>query len=93
MTPGLVPKALLYTFKKLILIELKHYTYHANVQDGFVVRSDGFAQHVCFQSVLCEQNLAPKQITHKAYDYVANYGYHLNATKFAQLLKDHCFLN
>ncbi len=49
-----------------------------------------FAQHVCFQSVLCEQNLAPKQITHKAYDYVANYGYHLNATKFAQLLKDHC---
>ena len=49
-----------------------------------------FAQHVCFQSILCEQNLAPKQITHKAYDYVANYGYHLNATKFAQLLKDHC---
>lgn len=49
-----------------------------------------FSQQVCFQSILCERNLAPKQITHKSYDYVANYGYHLNATKFAELLKNHC---
>ncbi|XPF94475.1 tryptophan halogenase family protein [Colwellia sp. RE-S-Sl-9] len=49
-----------------------------------------FAQQVCYQSVLCEENLAPKQITLKAYDYIANYGYHLDATKFSLLLKDHC---
>lgn len=49
-----------------------------------------FAQQVCYQSILCEQNLAPKQITLKAYDYIANYGYHLDAGKFSLLLKDHC---
>jgi 2-polyprenyl-6-methoxyphenol hydroxylase-like FAD-dependent oxidoreductase len=52
-----------------------------------------FAQQVCYQSVLCEQNLAPKQITLKAYDYIANYGYHLDATKFSALLKKHCIDN
>ena len=49
-----------------------------------------FAQKVCYQSVLCENNLSPKQISHKAYDYIANYGYHLDATKFSTLLKNHC---
>ena len=59
-------------------------------QSSLISSSQTFAQQVCFQSILCEQNLAPKQITHKAYDYVANYGYHLNACKFAELLKKHC---
>jgi hypothetical protein len=49
-----------------------------------------FAQQVCYQSILCEQNLAPKLITTKAYDYIANYGYHLDASKFSELLKKHC---
>jgi flavin-dependent dehydrogenase len=53
-------------------------------------KSQSFAEKVCFQSILCEQNLAPKLITNKAYDYIANYGYHLDATKFATLLKNHC---
>ncbi|XQW86490.1 tryptophan halogenase family protein [Thalassotalea piscium] len=52
--------------------------------------TQSFAQQVCYQSILCEQNLAPKQITVKAYDYIANYGYHLDAGKFSLLLKDHC---
>lgn len=49
-----------------------------------------FAQKVCYQSVLCENNLSPKQITHKGYDYIANYGYHIDANKFSVLLKNHC---
>ena len=52
-----------------------------------------FAQLACYQSVLCEQNLSPKHITHKAYDFIANYGYHLDATKFSELLKEHCIKN
>jgi hypothetical protein len=49
-----------------------------------------FVQQVCYQSILCEKNLSPKLITTKAYDYIANYGYHINATKFSELLKNHC---
>ena len=49
-----------------------------------------FAQQVCYQSILAEENLAPKLITNKAYDYIANYGYHFDASKFAELLKNHC---
>jgi len=52
--------------------------------------TSSFAQQVCYQSILCEQNLAPKQITSKAYDYIANYGYHFDASKFSLLLKEHC---
>jgi 2-polyprenyl-6-methoxyphenol hydroxylase-like FAD-dependent oxidoreductase len=62
------------------------------IGDHFSERSNSlsFAQKVCYQSVLCENNLSPKQITHKAYDYIANYGYHLDANKFSELLKNHC---
>jgi len=49
-----------------------------------------FTQKFCSQSILCEKNLSPKQIIHKGYDYIANYGYHLDATKFSALLKNHC---
>ncbi|MEZ9368421.1 tryptophan halogenase family protein [Shewanella sp. 10N.286.51.B2] len=49
-----------------------------------------FAQLFCYQSSLCQLNLAPK-LTHTAdYDYIGNYGYHLDAGKFALLLKNHC---
>lgn len=49
-----------------------------------------FSDAVCFQEALCEQNLAPKAITNREYDAVANYAYHLNAGKFSEFLKRHC---
>lgn len=48
-----------------------------------------FCDAVTFQSHNCKMGLAPKNITHKEYETVANYGYHLDAAKFAQLLKNH----
>ena len=52
-----------------------------------------FASSVCFQPQLCELNLAPKGITDKQYQGQANYGYHLDAGKFSQLLKEHAIDN
>jgi len=48
-----------------------------------------FCDSVTFQSHMCKMGLAPKNITHKEYETVANYGYHLDAGKFAVLLKNH----
>lgn len=53
-------------------------------------QSSSFADTVCEQSKACEQGLAPKQIFTPEYASVNNYGYHLNAGKFAELLKKHC---
>ena len=49
-----------------------------------------FAESVCFQSELCRHGLAPKQITTPEYAGAANYAYHLNAGRFAVVLRDHC---
>jgi len=49
-----------------------------------------FAQAVTFQQYLCEQGLAPKSIANKEYEVVANYGYHLDAAEFINLLREHC---
>jgi tryptophan halogenase len=49
-----------------------------------------FCDSVTFQSHMCKMGLAPKNISHKEYETVANYGYHLDAGKFAVLLKNHC---
>ena len=48
-----------------------------------------FADCVDFQSTLCEAGLAPKAITTPEYAAVANYAYHLDAGKFAALLRTH----
>lgn len=48
-----------------------------------------FANSVDFQAALCDAGLAPKQITHPEYTGVANYAYHLDAGRFATLLRDH----
>ncbi len=48
-----------------------------------------FADAVDFQAALCEAGLAPKTITTPEYAAVANYAYHLDAGKFAQLLQEH----
>jgi len=48
-----------------------------------------FAEAVDFQAALCEAGLAPKTITTPEYGAVANYAYHLDAGKFATLMRDH----
>ncbi|WNC71537.1 tryptophan 7-halogenase [Thalassotalea psychrophila] len=52
--------------------------------------STSFAHTVSFQPHLCDYGCAPKQKQTPEYAAVANYAYHLNATKFAQLLQKHC---
>ncbi|MFD2165993.1 tryptophan halogenase family protein [Thalassotalea euphylliae] len=49
-----------------------------------------FSNAVCFQEQLCEQGLAPKSIRTPEFNGLANYAYHLDAGKFAQLLQKHC---
>ncbi|OHU88083.1 MULTISPECIES: tryptophan halogenase family protein [Pseudoalteromonas] len=49
-----------------------------------------FAHATSAQSYWCDRALAPKTASDPQYQGRANYGYHLNADKFAQLLKQHC---
>ncbi|MGB5331594.1 MAG: tryptophan halogenase family protein [Woeseiaceae bacterium] len=49
-----------------------------------------FADAVCTQSQICERGLAPKQSSTPEYAFVVNYGYHLDAGKFGQMLQTHC---
>ncbi len=52
-----------------------------------------FADAVTPQTALFSNCLAPKQITTPQYAFVVNYGYHLDAGKFAELLRRHCTEN
>jgi len=49
-----------------------------------------FADFVSAQSVVCDAQKSPKQFATPDYASVLNYGYHLDAGKFAELLKYHC---
>ena len=49
-----------------------------------------FADAVTPQTALFADCLAPKQITTPEYAFAVNYGYHLDAGKFAELLREHC---
>ncbi|WP_286261115.1 tryptophan halogenase family protein [Thalassotalea atypica] len=49
-----------------------------------------FAHALSFQPHLCDRGKAPKQIQTPEFAAVANYGYHLDAGKFAALLTKHC---
>ena len=49
-----------------------------------------FADAVSAQSVICDRGLAPKQVSTPEYAFHLNYGYHLDAGKFAQFLQQHC---
>ena len=42
------------------------------------------------QAAMCAAGKAPKQIATPDYAHVLNYGYHFDATKLAELLKNHC---
>ncbi len=49
-----------------------------------------FVDAVSIQGYLCDRGLAPKQAETPEYAAVANYAYHLDAGKFADLLQRHC---
>lgn len=49
-----------------------------------------FADAVSTQGRLCDRGLAPKQISTPEYAFQVNYGYHLDAGKFAEFLRKHC---
>ncbi|WP_371189587.1 tryptophan halogenase family protein [Thalassotalea maritima] len=49
-----------------------------------------FADATTSQSHVCRNGLAPKQIATPEYSFFLNYGYHLDAGKFATLLQKHC---
>ncbi|MFP4209089.1 MAG: tryptophan halogenase family protein [Wenzhouxiangella sp.] len=49
-----------------------------------------FADAVTPQGRVCDRGLAPKLAATPDYAHVLNYGYHLDAGKFADLLKTHC---
>ena len=49
-----------------------------------------FADAVSPQGKVCDLGLAPKTAQTPEYAFGLNYGYHLNAGKFVELLKSHC---
>ena len=53
------------------------------------VSEKDFAETVSPQPAVCQQGVAPKSRAEKPYQGMLNYGYHLDAGKFAQLLKTH----
>lgn len=65
---------------------------HTNLVRHWQGRKNGasFGAAVCPQAVICDRGLAPKQAGTPEYAAVANYGYHLDAGKFASLLQSHC---
>jgi tryptophan halogenase len=60
---------------------------------GLAGNSLTYANAVSAQSSIVELGLAPKKITSKAYEGLQNYAYHLDAGKFADLLKQHSIDN
>ncbi|MBE1301307.1 MAG: tryptophan 7-halogenase [Alteromonadaceae bacterium] len=66
--------------------------FQLNLANHWVNISDkiNFSNAVTYQGMLCDHDLAPKQITTPQYAFAANYGYHLDAGKFSHFLKQHC---
>lgn len=66
--------------------------HHVNLANHWLMVQDqvSFDKAVSFQAAICEQGLAPKQITTPEFSFVGNYGYHLDAGKFSEFLKQHC---
>lgn len=66
--------------------------YETNIAEYWQPHKDqvSFADATTMQSHLCKQGLAPKQISTPEYSFNVNYGYHLDAGKFATLLQKHC---
>lgn len=56
-------------------------------------RTTPFDEYSTAQTGVCHHFLAPKQANTPEYANVVNYGYHLDAGKFARLLKNHAINN
>ena len=56
-------------------------------------RKASFSKACCVQETLCELHLSPKLKTSRDYAGIMNYGYHLDAGKFSEFLRDHCTEN
>ena len=54
-----------------------------------LANNEPFADSVSPQPAVCDRDLAPKQISMPNYAYALNYGYHLDAGRFAGLLMRH----
>lgn len=54
---------------------------------------DHYASCVSIQHNICEANLAPKNIQTPEYCGIVNYAYHLDASKFTELLKENAIKN
>jgi len=65
-----------------------HHDLHATWQQ--YAPEQPFADAINHQSPICQAGLAPKQLATPPYAAVTNYGYHLDALKFSQLLQRHC---
>ena len=52
--------------------------------------ADDFARQSCAQVAVCEAHKAPKSLQMAPYAYALNYGYHLDAGGFVELLHSHC---
>ena len=63
-----------------------------NLAPHWLAQADApaFADAVTPQTALFADCLAPKQITTPEYAFMVKYGYHLDAGKFAELLRKHC---
>lgn len=63
-----------------------------NLVPHWLQRNDAisFVNAVSVQGQICDRNLAPKQEQTPEYAHVANYAYHLDAGRFAELLQNHC---
>lgn len=53
-------------------------------------QNQDFSRATCIQPYACDLSKAPKQIATPEYGGVLNYGYHLDAGKFTDFLKEHC---
>jgi flavin-dependent dehydrogenase len=72
-----------------------HNFHEVNLAPHWQQMSDkvNFAKAVNPQSALFDNQLAPKNIATPEYAFHVNYGYHLDAGKFAELLRQHCVDN
>ena len=51
-------------------------------------QSTNYADFISPQAAICQQGLAPKSMTNRAYEGLVNYAYHLDAGKFSEFLKE-----
>lgn len=56
---------------------------------GLAGQERSYAESVSAQGQACDQNLAPKKITSRAFEAIQSYAYHLDAGLFSDFLKQH----